>query len=249
MDDSWHESDVPDWKSAQAALSAAGFSDVAVINPRSLPGPLQHKLGIEPGDRLVAVGTSGARFWQQLQGSRFAGSSDPIDDYSAAVVQGVLEACGEIDACELRYPGDGVAPLMQIGHWLGWTSPSPLGLGVHPSHGLWFAWRALAVVTLASPDLLPITLPDALASPCLSCADTPCVSQCPAGAVALEHDFAIGSCVAFRSRAGSSCAESCHSRLACPVGGASRYPVAQFAYHQRRALDGMQRWLRRNDDE
>jgi hypothetical protein len=77
------------------------------------------------------------------------------------------------------------------------------------------------------------------ADPCASC-PKPCVEACPAGAVTATG-FAFVPCSARRLAHGSACARMCFARMACPVGTAERYGVAQLAFHMDASLVSLRR--------
>ncbi|MEZ5775791.1 MAG: hypothetical protein R3D33_14110 [Hyphomicrobiaceae bacterium] len=109
------------------------------------------------------------------------------------------------------------------------VTPSPLGLLIHPEHGLWHAYRA----ALAFPDLVDDLPPRGEhPSPCATCVARPCLSACPVGAFdGRGYDVAV--CVGhLRSGRPPDClAHGCHARAACPVGLTARYPHAQIRFH------------------
>ena len=55
---------------------------------------------------------------------------------------------------------------------------SPLGLNIHPTYGLWHAYRAALLFPVAFD--MPPQSPGA--HPCETCADKPCLSACPVSA-------------------------------------------------------------------
>ena len=138
----------------------------------------------------------------------------------------------------LLYPGPLPLPLQQLGALAGWHHPSPLGLGIHPHYGLWFAYRA-ALLTDAELALTPRL---EAASPCASCADKPCVSACPVGAVSVDAAFDLNACVDWRLRPDSSCRAGCAARQACPAGAQWRYTPEQTGYHAHRSLAALHAW-------
>jgi hypothetical protein len=164
--------------------------------------------------------------------------ADPIDAHSLRAIGAALADRPH----RVLYPGVGssTVPLARLGALAGWHHPSPLGLGIHPEHGLWFAYRALVV--LAAPDLEP-TPPAPGGPPCESCVDQPCLRACPAGAVD-PAGFRVRECVEFRVREASPCQDRCLARLACPVGAASRYDPDQLAYHYLQSLATIRRYRR-----
>ena len=66
---------------------------------------------------------------------------------------------------------------------------------------------------------------------CASCATQDCVAACPADAVEVGARFNLAACFNHRAAPGSSCACTCLSRRACPVGSQYQYSDEQMAYH------------------
>jgi epoxyqueuosine reductase QueG len=104
---------------------------------------------------------------------------------------------------------------------------SPLGLNIHPTYGLWHAYRAALLFRVA------FDLPRAAAAghPCESCAGKPCLSACPVRAFSIAGYDTRTCATHLRSQQGTPCMSGgCLARHACPVGQAHAYhPVqAQF---------------------
>jgi epoxyqueuosine reductase QueG len=111
------------------------------------------------------------------------------------------------------------------------VAPSPIGLLVHPDHGLWHAYRAALLLDRVPPDL---PARDDRPSPCATCVGRPCLTACPVGAHAASG-FDVTSC-ATHVRSGDlpRCLDvGCRSREACPIGRQSRFGDAQVAFHMR----------------
>ena len=86
----------------------------------------------------------------------------------------------------------------------------------------------------SSPSAGPLPLPlDTQTSthPCTTCADTPCVTACPVGAIDVANGFDVDSCSMFRLQPASPCADRCLARLACPIGTEYVYPQDQMRHH------------------
>jgi len=79
-------------------------------------------------------------------------------------------------------------------------------------------------------------------SPCLSCADTPCVHSCPADALEVGAVPDLKACVSHRIQDGSSCANTCIARTACPLAKDLQYSEDQLAYFYGRSLASAIRW-------
>jgi len=186
--------------------------------------------GGEPA-RLWLMGAVGSALWAPFAASpEFGdGQCDPLDRWSQRI--------GEHWAQRLH--GLALFPFGGPPHWpfQRWAdraeplTPSPLGLRLHPQHGLWHAYRFALLLPerIAAPDA-PARLDRAAAGACASCPSL-CVKACPVGAH--DHGFDLQRCVAhLRTPAGRPCLErGCQARAACPEGTASAYVPAHAAFH------------------
>ena len=103
-------------------------------------------------------------------------------------------------------------------------TPSLMGMVIHPEYGLWMGMRAVLLTTVN----LPISTVEPT-SPCSSCTDKPCISTCPAHAVSTSG-WNIQRCAEFHQEQ-TQCADSCISRLSCPIGIAHKHSPLQHRYH------------------
>ena len=160
-------------------------------------------------------------------------TSDPVDHYSITLTRQFIH--GYLDGTPVLwlYPGtEYIVPLQQLGEAAGWSYPSPLGSGISPVYGVWFAYRAAFLINAGLPLVREAPAP----SPCDSCLDKPCIQTCPVGAVQQEA-FDIEGCVQYRLRPDSPCAVRCQARSACPYFPEHRYTLPQIQYHYGRSLD------------
>jgi len=81
-------------------------------------------------------------------------------------------------------------------------------------------------------------------SPCATCDGRPCVSACPANALA-GKDFDLDACLNWRMAPQSTCADTCRARLACPIGDEHRYDASQIRHSYGRSLDMLRHYLKR----
>lgn len=223
-------------------LSEGGLNLLAMFDCAALPEAVAQIMatsGVPLGDyqRLVLIGHGGRRMWDALQvwGMK---TEDPIDHYSITLTrQFIHDYLGDMPVLWL-YPGtDYLIPLQQLGEAAGWSYPSPLGSGISPVFGVWFAYRAAFLID----GDLPLVLEESSTSPCASCVHSPCIPTCPVGAVQQEA-FDIDGCVQQRLRPGSPCADRCPARLACPYFPEQRYSLAQIRYHYGRSLETLRAW-------
>jgi len=214
-----------------APLDIAGLNLHAVFEPASLPEALRARLSTTQGRQLILIGNVGPAFWRALNRSRPSGAN-PIDDFSTRTVHDWLQPLMRAPMIDWIYPGEMPINLQALGELAGWHHPSLLKLGIHPDWGSWFAYRALVLAETDLP-LTPIAAP--APSPCARCADTPCVSACPARAIAPDG-LTMEACLSYRLSESSACVDTCLARLACPLGSDARYPVEQIRHMYRHSL-------------
>jgi len=227
------------WDHVRRNLDDAGFNMVAAVTPRLLPVDLAAQLGDDQQTSVVVVAAGGRDLWQTMNKAGATSLAEPFDEFTVAHITTVVDEHLPGVSYNFAYPGSGAAPLIALGEYLGWSSPSLLGLGINSEFGLWFAYRALLRVDAALPHTQPQSAPDL----CETCVTKDCVAACPAEAVTQVGNFSIESCADFRVSAGSDCASSCLARLACPIGKQHQYTEPQFSHHQGRSLSGLKRWL------
>jgi len=184
-----------------------------------------------PGDpaTLVMVGNAGPAMWRALAAAQAGaddGSANPLDDWVHAILTGVAT---QFDAIPL-FPFGG-PPFLPFQRWAQRAEPvhpSPLGVLIHPDHGLWHAYRG----ALAFEQKLDLPARAAQPRPCDTCADKPCLSACPVDAFG-GAGYDVPTCVAHISKtAGADCMElGCRARRACPVGRDHVYAPEQAAFH------------------
>jgi epoxyqueuosine reductase len=106
---------------------------------------------------------------------------------------------------------------------------------VHPRAGMWFSCRGV----LALPDRIALPVPPA--SPCATCADRPCLTACPVGALG-PAPYDVPACAAHLRGAGrrTCLASGCAVRHACPAGAAFRPLPSQAARHMAAFLAGQE---------
>lgn len=223
-------------------LAEAGLNLFAVLDCAALPTAVTQSLlatGVPLADyrRLALVGHGGRRLWAALTAWGMQ-TADPVDHYSRTITrQFIRDYLDDPPVCWLYPQTDYLVPLQQLGALAGWSHPSPLGLGIHPAFGVWFAYRA-AFLTTAD---LPLRVEPVRPSPCATCTDKPCITTCPVSAVQWSR-FDVDGCARYRLRDHSPCADRCLARLACPFFPEHRYTRAQMQYHYRHSLETLQDW-------
>jgi ferredoxin len=197
---------------------------------------------LEQGERLdplanlraiALIGMAGRRGWDAFAASPEArdGSADPLDRFSRRVIDALA-----VDLCAIALYPFGGAPYWPFQQWARRCEPvhpSPIGLLVHPTYGLWHSYRG----ALAFAEELEVAAPEPSASPCETCRERPCLRACPVGAFTAEG-YDVGACAAhLRSVAGAACMTGgCLARRACPVGAEHTHRSEQAAFTMRAFL-------------
>ena len=190
--------------------------------------------------RLWLVGAVGSSLWAPFSASPelHDGQGDPLDRWSRRIGEHWAQRLGGLALFPFGGP-----PHWPFQRWADRAeplTPSPLGLRLHPQHGLWHAYRfALLLPARIDAPQVPDSpdSPDAPAVPagtapgaCTTCPSL-CVKACPVGAH--DNGFDLQRCVAhLRTPAGQTCLQQgCQARAACPEGTASRYRPEHVAFH------------------
>jgi epoxyqueuosine reductase QueG len=172
---------------------------------------------------VILVGNAGPEMFR-----RFAQERDhrtaKIDDWTRDVIGRLAEDL----SAKAVYPFDTPSlPFLTWARRAGAGHVSPLGLNIHPTYGLWHAFRA----ALLFPVAFDLPMQSAGAHPCETCADKPCLSACPVHAFDGSF-YDVAACAGhLETPAGEDCMSGgCLARRACPVGrGFTYHPVqAQF---------------------
>jgi epoxyqueuosine reductase len=199
---------------------------------------------------VVVIGNGGGAFWagfRQYCDTRpqfFSERAHPLDDYTTTVIENtlvpILDAAGAIYRLvyPFRFTTESVS-FMHLAQAAGLASPSILGVMIHPIYGPWLGLRVAVLIDRK----LTAAQPAAGFNPCPSCAERPCMSVCPAGAVSVETGWDIPSCVRHRLQVASDCVDRCHARYQCVYGREHRYPANELWYHQRRSFAEMRKYF------
>ncbi|MBX9468901.1 MAG: ferredoxin [Rhizobium sp.] len=184
-----------------------------------------------PASAIVLIGVAGGAMWPVFSAWRDAqadgGGSNPLDRWSKIVIDAVAADFGT-SAC---FPSE--APYQPFQTWAMTAEglkPSPLGILIHPRFGLWHSYRGALLFRDWRDE---IVAPETVAHPCDTCADKPCRSACPVGAIS-ESGFDVARCrqhLVTPIGQGGCMVSGCLARNACPVGADFRYPDAQLGFH------------------
>jgi hypothetical protein len=180
---------------------------------------------------LLLLGPEGPGFWDHVTAApEFAdGRPDPLDRWSRRVIGRM--ACALGGKAVFPFAGPPWAPFQRWALRSGQCWESPVRLLVHAQAGLWVSFRG-ALALRARLDL-----PAPTTRPCDGCADQPCRTACPVGALTPEG-YAVPACHEYLDTGADCLAQGCAVRRACPVSVAHGRDPAQSAYHMRRFHPG-----------
>ncbi len=214
--------------SVNDALAKAGLAPRGAFHPQAEDGVPDLAPG-RPALTIVLAGNAGPEMWRAFNAAR-----DPavafLDDWS----RDVLEPLARTFEAKALYPFQ--KPYLPFQRWAQKAEPcwvSPLGMFIHPDYGLWHGYRG----ALAFGERLRLPPSDLRPSPCETCADQPCLANCPVNAFS-ETGYDVPACVRhLDSPEGADCVElGCRTRRACPVGHVYRYASEQAQFHMRAFL-------------
>lgn len=208
----------------KTATENAGLTFRGAFHPGADDMPAEH-----PAGTLVMLGFLRGDWPAFTASPEYRdGRAHPLDRWSHRLVSALARDFG----AKPYFPF--TAPLMPFIRWAQKAEPvhaSAMGMMIHPTFGLWHAWRG----ALAFEERLDLPAPDDRPRPCDSCADKPCLSACPVNAFDGSGAFNVAACSAhIRSPAGVDCMEKgCAARRACPVGQGYQYTPEQAAFHMK----------------
>jgi len=211
------------------AIRRAGFTALGWFEPRSgdrVPGDARF---------VILIGNAGPDMFRRFARER-GPSRSRLDDWTRDVVTALA---GDLDATAV-FPFE-VSPPHPFLTWArrgGAGHVSPLGLNIHPTYGLWHAYRAALLFPVVFD--LPAVSPGA--HPCDACAGKPCLSACPVAAFDGSR-YDVETCAGhIAAPAGAGCmAKGCLARHACPVGQGFAYEPRQAEFHLRAFLAARQK--------
>jgi hypothetical protein len=181
---------------------------------------------------VVVVGNVGGAIWPIFRaGARSV--PDPLDEWTRRVLGPIAATFG----AGFVHPSD--EPFIPMQRWAQRAEDvfeSPIGLLIHPDHGLWHAYRGALLFPGRVDGLPPV---GRRRSPCATCVAQPCRTACPVDAFATEGTRLVGydheRCRRHvRSGREPRCLTAgCAARRACPVNAAGHYDVDQMTFHMR----------------
>jgi hypothetical protein len=220
---------MPLFPALQKAIASAGLATrgVLTLDPSQRVGPLAEARAV------VLLGMVGSAQWPGFARSPEAldGAPHPLDRWSQRVICALAE---DWQALALfPFGGPPYWPFLTWARAAEPVWPSPLGLLVHPEHGLWHSYRGALVFRddMAAPPA------EGERSPCEVCATKPCLGACPVQAFT-GAGYDVDACVVHvRGTEGRECRElGCLARRACPIGRHGAHVADQARFHMRAFL-------------
>lgn len=175
----------------------------------------------EDGATTILLGPREPGFWDHVSAHPAFTGDEPLDNWSDATITGLAD---QLSATPL-FPFGG-PPYNAFISWAlksGETWQSPVGLLVHKDAGLLVSYRG------ALRFGHHIDLPIPVTSPCDTCADKPCLTACPVGAIGADG-YAVPACKAHIAT-DPVCRAGCRVRLSCPISQPYGRTPAQTAFH------------------
>jgi hypothetical protein len=180
-----------------------------------------------PARTVVIIGNVGGAMWPVFRAAE-PDAPDPLDTWTRSVLAPLASSLG----ASFVHPSD--EPFQPFQRWARRAegiAASPIGLLIHPVHGLWHAYRG---AFLFADELDGIPAPIGSESPCVTCDGQPCLTTCPVDAFTADGYDADACRGHVRSRLAPVCIDDgCAARRACPVGASNRYGPDQMRFHMR----------------
>lgn len=191
--------------------------------------------GFDAEQPLIAlVGNIGSSYWPIFSESDeyLDNASDPLDRWSQSVAEDIAS---EFPLTPV-YPFEG-PPYYPFQRWAQRAEAleqSPVGVMMHPEFGLWHSYRFALLGAEFEAEPAPLSA----VSPCIECADKPCLQRCPVGAFD-ESGYDVAGCASYLKQTPmAEChALGCLARYACPVAPGLRYLPAQGRFHLQAFLE------------
>lgn len=187
------------------------------------------------GRSALLIGNAGSAMWQYFRESpEFKdGEADPMDRWTRRVLASLARSM----VVDMAFPFEKPYwPFQRIAGEVTGGKPSPIGIVIHETYGLWHALRGLMILPESHSLQSSADVPSMHSTnhPCDSCMDKPCLSACPVGAFS-GSGFDVVAC---RSHLASGnepdCSHlGCRARAACPVGTGFTYEHAHMVFHMR----------------
>jgi hypothetical protein len=182
---------------------------------------------------IALAGMAGRSGWDAFAASEEArdGADHPLDRWSRRVIEGLARGLGA--TALFPFGGPPFWPFQQWAQRAEPVHPSPIGLLIHPTYGLWHSYRG----ALGFREALDVPELQAARSPCETCEGRWCLDSCPVGAFS-TRGYDVAACAGYLTSAeGADCMDAgCRARRACPVGSVHAYGAEQANFTMRAFL-------------
>jgi len=210
--------------------SCESLADGAARRHLSIAGAFHPKAGSglpEGTGTLVLLAPGNDGYWVNVNSEpEFSdGAANPVDRWSTRVIGDWATQLGA--TAHFPFGGPPYSPFLTWALANGRAWASPTGPLVHDTFGMMISYRG----ALALPERLDIPAPSP--NPCTTCAEKPCLTACPVGALSAHAPYDVPVCKAhIGSVAGRACLSTgCLTRRACPVSLGAGRAEAQSAHH------------------
>lgn len=183
---------------------------------------------IQPDDQLLMTTGSVILVGQLTEGwEKFTASTEyqdgkpnPLDRYSQRICTDIADKLQG----QVIMPSDG-PPFYPFQRWAQRTEmvkPSPIGLLLHPTFGLWHAYRAAILIPQQFPESLSAATETGDYA-CQSCSHL-CLSACPINAFTTQG-YDVAACKTYlNTQTDAPChTQGCLARVACPISKTYEY--------------------------
>mgnify|MGYP004000917831 FL=1 len=131
---------------------------------------------------VVLIGNTGPAMWHKFHDSpeNLDNAINPLDRWTKRILGQIVLQTDGFGLVEALYPFGG-PPWLPFQKWAQRAEPvypSPTGPLIHPTYGLWHAYRG----ALVFEQQLELPANEPAPSPCDRCEDRPCLNACPVSA-------------------------------------------------------------------
>jgi len=210
-----------------------------------------HQANGDPSCSLLLFGQVGSSIWPIFKDSEELADNqeNPLDRWSQRVGQAMS---GQLNG-KLLLPF-GEAPFHPFLSWATRADTlmtSRLGLSIHPTYGLWHAYRFAIALPVAVTGLESSNIETGgsdQTSICSRCDLQPCLTICPVQAFS-EDGYDVKSCFEYLDENPTARChkEGCEARNACPVGIDFQYNMAHRQFHMKQFYSALHKRYKSGD--
>lgn len=182
---------------------------------------------------LVLVGNAGSAIWPAFTSSEeyLYEQDHPLDRWSRRIGEDVASQFG--GACVYPFEGPPYYPFSRWAQLAESIDYTPLMLTMHPTFGLWHAYR----FALLLPRRIEFSSIKKQAVACDDCSARSCLHACPVGAFDGSRYDVDACCSYLADNINARChSQGCLARLSCPEAVEYRYEQAHAQFHMRAFL-------------